>query len=281
MPDGEKEQDGGEDLESAIEGAAELGPDLNGQNPGEGEVGEENQVDQAAGGEGEDGAAGGESSPAADDPAAKMAAMEARIAELTEFRENAEKRFAESQEKKGQEEPQKPRDEARWREIEKNFGFSTQKDKETGEETTSFDRRQFLQTLEGFVGNVARQIREDIESRFHTGMSRFTVDSAMSDLEKRPSNALPDIRQYSQAIKAYLAQWHRPEDHANPKVIEAAYYWAKGRGLKDAIKKVVNAQNKNLKVIHPKGGGQGRPGAPAPRKVGNDDAGRFLEKAGW
>lgn len=226
-------------------------------------------------------APGQEAEPA--DPRSQMAALEAKIAELTEFRDNTEKRFAENQEKKSDPAPAQPRNEAAWQEIERSFGFETTKDKETGDMHTEFDRRKFLQTFEKTLERVATTIMSDVNARFHIGMNRFTVDSAILALEKRPGNPLADIRQYSQAIKKHLDEWHNPEDHAKPKVIENAYWTQKGMGLKDAVKKAEQRIEKNLKVIHPAGGGQGKPGAgnPAPRRDMNGDAGKFLNRAGW
>lgn len=187
-------------------------------------------------------------------PNEELEQLKREIAEHRQWRETTEKKWAEEQ-KTRQPEERRERTAEDWQKIEEGFGFVASKDPETGAETLRIDRRKFLGSLDNMFGVLANNLRQEFQNQLFENVNSFRMDSVFGDLEKRQGTPLADVRQYAEAMRQYLKERYHPKDHANPKFIEDAYYWAKGRGAKDMQKKIENGKEINKKVIHPASGG--------------------------
>lgn len=182
------------------------------------------------------------------------AEYDAKIAEL----EGRIQPKGQEQDKKEAPAPQRERTPQEWTDIEKTWGFHTSKSKkEDGSEETvlNINPRQFCERMNAF-GNT---IFAEVEKMIHGSTVDMRLETALSDMAKKE----PDIRQYSDAIKEYLNQRYLPKDQSNQKFIQDALWWAKGRGMKNVLKKAEDKRIQNRKIVVPASPNKGgKPGAP-------------------
>jgi len=112
------------------------------------------------------------------------------------------------------------------------------------------------QLVEGIVSRfnmVLQMAQEYTDKMVHGNVSDIRLDSVLSEMEKKPG--FTDIRQHSDAIKQFLKENYHPKDHSNPKMIDIAFNYAKGKGLKNAVKKAVQSTDRNKVIVKPAGNG--------------------------
>lgn len=99
-----------------------------------------------------------------------------------------------------------------------------------------------------------------LEQKFMGEMSVFKKDAAVMNLAKEKEFA--DIQSYMPGVNEFLKKFPA-QHHSNAEVLKDAYWFAKGKGLKTTVKKIVASQEKNrkvassLKVSGSKGGDKG------------------------
>lgn len=108
-----------------------------------------------------------------------------------------------------------------------------------------------VEAVTGLVARAVNQVLSQLEGRF----SKSDKSSIIADLAKTKEYA--DIGTYTQAIDKYLAKF-APTMHGNKDVIVDALFWAKGQGLKNAVRKAISSGEKNKRIA-----GAARPAAPA------------------
>jgi hypothetical protein len=179
----------------------------------------------------------------------KIAALEASIEEIKA-----------AQTPKGSEQPketpsEQPKDLTpdQWVEAEKGWGFARNKNAETGEESLAIDPRKLLMRISASLDNAVLRAQQYTDKLVHGNVSDIRFDSVMGGMEKKPG--FTDIRQYSEAVRGYMKDRYDPKDHSNPKFIEDGYYWAKGKNLKNAVKKAVDSTVRNKTIVKPAGAG--------------------------
>jgi hypothetical protein len=190
-----------------------------------------------------------EESPAVDPRDEKIAALEAKFEEM---------RLA--QEAKGEEKPPVPASEApkemtpqQWEEAEKGWGFARSKNPDTGEESLSIDPKKLLMRISASMDAVVARANEYTDKLVHGNVSDIRFDSVLGGMEKK--SGFTDIRQYSEAVKQYLKERYNPKDHSNPRFIEDGYFWAKGKNMKNAVKKAAAGMERNKTIVKPAGAG--------------------------
>jgi|ERR1051326_1156172 hypothetical protein len=198
--------------------------------------------------------------PAADPADQEPAFVREMRAEIQDLRDQLKTRAEKSAEEVPPA-PQKPPTPEEWRDIEKAWGFHRSKDEGTGEEIINIDPRRLVETFAQRMGYLRDQIYAEIDKRIHGNTSEIRFESTLANLEK---GKYPDIRQFSDAIKKYLNSRYHPSAQSNPEFVEDGYFWAKGKGLKNVVKNLQNARERNMRIVKPSGG----PGAPAPKPTG-------------
>ncbi len=267
-------EDADEDLGAAIHAAAEGSEGGGGGGEGGGE---------GAGGDGKEGAEGADGGDGGDGAEAPLTAQEARamrqeLSDLRSWREQQEQGQVKTreQEEAARNQPPKPLSDEEFAKLEGRFGFVRSKDKDTGEERMAINPRQLIENVSNMIDFAVGEVRKQMEGALHENVSSLRLRDSFESLEKDPSKEFTDIRQYSKAISDMLAKRYQPKDRTNRDYIISAFYEAKGRGLKDTVKKIENGRELNKKVVHPAGAGAGG-GAPkggAPKPTGA--AGQFL-----
>lgn len=190
-----------------------------GKAPGEnGEDGGEN--------ENPDGTEKVEEEPVEDPRDAKIAELEASIKEIKE-------RSAKPEEKEAQ---PKVYTETEKAEIEQRFGGAP------FEQVQAFTR---------VVATAIGRLREEFQGQF----GRTDKAAVISELSKQKEFA--DIQSYASGIDEFLKKLN-PSLHGNKELLQDAYFWAKGRGLKKTVAKAVNSNEKNKRIAGP-----ARPAAPS------------------
>jgi len=186
--------------------------------------------------------------------------LKQELSDLKAWRVEQEKIRADEQ-KRVESQPPKPLTDNDWKDVEKRWGMSvTETQDETGKTSKSLnlDHRTFLDTNIKTISRAMEILRSELMNEIHGNTAPSRVESTVNALEHRQENPLKDIRQFLPIIREYLSQWHETRNHADPKVIEAAYWHAKG-------KSATNGQNSNQpqrKIVHPS---QAK-GGPAPAK---------------
>lgn len=140
---------------------------------------------------------------------------------------------------------------------------SKRKNPDTGEEEsyTNMDPEAFVEAVVGRLGMVLDMAKSYADQTIHGNTSEIRFDTVLSSMEKKAG--FQDIRQYSEAVRQYLKDRYQPKDHSNPKFIEDGYFWAKGKNLKNAVKKAIQSTDRNKRIVKPASGG-----APAPKPSG-------------
>lgn len=111
-----------------------------------------------------------------------------------------------------------------------------------------------FEQVQAFTSTIARAIgmlRQEFQNQF----SRTDKTTVIGELSKEKGFA--DIHSYAPGIDEFLKKLN-PSLHGNKDMLKDAYYWAKGRGLKKAVAKAVNANEKNRRISGP-----ARPAAPS------------------
>lgn len=101
-----------------------------------------------------------------------------------------------------------------------------------------------FETVNAFNALVVNGLQM-LEQKVLGEMSVFKKESAIVGLSKEKDFA--DIQNYMPGVNEFLKRFN-PSFHSNPEVLKDAYWYAKGKGLKTTVKKIVNSQEKNRRV---------------------------------
>lgn len=180
----------------------------------------------------------------------KIAEMNARIEELNEL---VEKKFAEKQpEEEGKREepkPLTPEDKVR---ITKEFGF-VRKQGEDGQSYLDVNEWQLIDRITRMVNDGIQIAIQEGQKSIHQNVGDMRFDASVNSLK----TTHPDISQYTDEIRNFLKRRYPPQQHGDPKLIEEAYYYAKGKGIKNIVKKAVDNSRRNAQVVRASGSSSG------------------------
>lgn len=95
------------------------------------------------------------------------------------------------------------------------------------------------------------QVIGSIKKEFQGHLGQFQKDAVISELAQRKEYA--DIRSYTPGINEYLKRFS-PQYHGREEILQDAYWYAKGRGMKTALKRAQNSGERNRRIA-----GEGRP----------------------
>ena len=171
--------------------------------------------------------------------------------------------------KEGEEEPVDPRD-AKIAELEASIKEIRERSEKPAEKETSpkaytetekaeieqrFGGAPFeqVQAFTRVIATAIGKLREEFQGQF----SRTDKTTVLGELAKEKEFA--DIQSYMPGIDEFLKKLN-PSLHGNKDILTDAYYWAKGRGLKKAVAKAVNSNEKNKRIAGP-----ARPASPSGR----------------
>lgn len=253
----------GDDLGAAMRAAAAgEGAEGGGEGTGEGAAAGEGGGEGGEGKGGEGAAGAGDHKPLTPQ---EQRAMAQELSEIRAWRAEQEQNAATAKDKPVTKEAPKPMTDQEFSQLEARAGFirSKVKNETTGEmeDRMSIDPRKQLEFVSGMMEHGLNALRQEFETMLHDNVSSLRRQDLFGDLEKDPSKEFSDIKQYSKAITDILADY--PAKNRNDrKLVIKAFYEARGRGLRDVVKKIENKQNLNSRVIHP-GGGNGKPGSGA------------------
>ena len=257
--------DGVDDLGAAMRAAADLTGD-----PGAG-ADDQNQNDAGAQAQVKDGEEA--QVQAQDQEPEYVKSLRSELAEIKQWKEEQTRTYAEEQER-AKAEQNKPREmtDQEWGDVEKRWGLIDAVNKETGEKEINIIPRRLIDTVIKTIQYGLNQQKDWFDKALHERTNSYQLDSVFSELEKRPNAPVSDVRQYSTAIREYLGKRYHPKDHSNPEYVLDAYYWSKGRGMKDAQKRIENNMEQKKRVIHPAGGGSAGQGKQTGGKEFSGDA---------
>src|SRR3990167_87799 len=95
------------------------------------------------------------------------------------------------------------------------------------------------------INDTVQSAIKQIEGTFTGKLSSIEKETVISALSKQKE--FSDIRSYMTGIETYLKKFN-PIYHGNREILEDAYWYAKGRNLKNAISKVANSSEKNKRI---------------------------------
>lgn len=181
----------------------------------------------------------------------KIAELNSRLEELNEL---VEKKFAEKQpeegERKEEAKPLTPEDKLR---ITKEFGFA-RKQGEDGQSYLDVNEWQLIDRITRMVNDGIQIAIQEGQKSIHQNVGDMRFDASVNSLK----TTHPDINQYTDEVRAFLKRRYPPQQHGDPKLIEEAYYYAKGKGIKNIVKKAVDSSRRNAQVVRPAGSSQSR-----------------------
>ncbi len=190
------------------------------------------------------------------EPPAEPEYVQQLKAELQEMREWKEQQEAAARKKPEGQQPQgveKPREYTpqEWAHIEGAWGFQRGKDETTGTEYINVDPRKMVTQIDNAINWAVKRAVELSSGMVHENIGAMRVDSIMNEMTRKATGQFRDIAQYSGAIKEFLKKNYHPQDHANEQNIEVAYWYAKGRNMKNVVKQVEQSRERNKKVVQP------------------------------
>lgn len=153
---------------------------------------------------------------------------------------------AEEQPGKKEQEPPRERTPQEWAEVERGWGFSRGKN-EDGTEFINVDPRKMIERMNVMANQLLDITRKERDEAVHGSTSEIRFNTVVDDMAKKT----PDLKQYSDAIRDYLKKRYQPKDFSNPDFIMDGYFWAKGKGMKNVVKRVEQGQERNRKIIKP------------------------------
>jgi hypothetical protein len=116
-----------------------------------------------------------------------------------------------------------------------------------------------LQNISRLADATFARAQKYADELVHGNVSDIRFDSLVSSMEKNP--AYRDIRQYTEGIDKFISQFFQPKDKSNPKIVEAALIWARGKNMKNAVKKAAAGMERNKIIVKPAVSGA----TPAPK----------------
>ena len=186
-----------------------------------------------------------------------LASAQATLQELQQWKQEQERVRAEQQAAAAARGQGQEWTEQQWQNAEKAFGFQVSKDEE-GRETVYIDRRQMIREQFRILNHALQMQERSIRSEMQASTADSRVETTVRDLELRKTNPLKDIRQFMPGIRQHLTKWFKPEQHADPEVLELAYNAEKGRRSGAIAQRAAAGAGAQRRVIHP-----AKPASPA------------------
>ena len=86
---------------------------------------------------------------------------------------------------------------------------------------------------------------QGIQDKFTEELQQFKKDSVINGLVQQKE--FSDIRTYMNGVNEYLNKYPKIH-HGKEELLKDAYYYAKGKGVKNTVKKIINRDEKNRRV---------------------------------
>ena len=228
--DGAENEGNSEDQNDGSKSGDNEDQNAGGNSGGSGENSEGNE-NEGGEGEGEGGSGEGEGSGEEDPRDGQIATLTSKIAELEK---NAQPP------KKETEDPQpKERTQAEWDTLSEKTGQS----------------KEALQYQEGQLVDGLRTLGSILMKNISGMMAPNAKSGIIEEMSKTKDFA--DIKQYQEGIDEHL-KGVDPRHHGNKQLITNAYWIAKGKGLKKAVRNANSNSERNRKIAGP-----GRPASPS------------------
>ena len=133
----------------------------------------------------------------------------------------------------------------KWTQYETAWGYERIPD-ESGNETLRIDPRKQMQAIATRISNASKLVLDEAKKEIDNQMADYKRESVYTSME---NNGFADIRKHKEGIDEYL-KTYVPDvrKHSDPKIIEAAYYYNRGKKAPEDIKNATQSRVVNKRV---------------------------------
>lgn len=103
-----------------------------------------------------------------------------------------------------------------------------------------------IKLIAGQTASLRKEMTDVIGKILDERLGVYEKDSTMERLARE--KGLSDITKYRPGIDEFLKEFS-PAFHKDPVLLEKAYYYAKGKGTKDMVRKASNANERHKRII--------------------------------